>query len=447
MNTRRIVLFCVGLSLCASSVTWAQTNYSIRPIASLGSQIGNLTLHPKADLVASGLNNKDEIVFATSTNSRGYGEHLVRYAASEFTPIVSPGGVVAGAATWARDLLIGRPASTNEDGNIAFSADVDRTGNLGTFFWESKTRTLTTLALKGMSAPNGLTFAGGGRPPGLLLNNGNQIAFCANVTDSANRSRTGVFLRGPDGQVQAVALPDQALPDGGKIDVACSSSLNDSGVVAFQALPTGEGMRPAAYLWERGSIRRAVPGDARLPDGKSFGGISRIFVNNQNRNALVVAYTRGGPNNELETGLGLYLLAEGRITTVAEPGRALPGGAVLKFLQEGQDGGVFGSSTLLQFNVSVSPANDRGQHAFLVVHQDGGEGAYLIDADGNVSPILRTGMTTEFGTVKSIGENHAPGAGGARSVGIGLNNQGKVVLTATIGDRPPTLYLLTPITP
>jgi hypothetical protein len=438
MRSQHCVFLWMGLSLCASGVARAQTTYKIQPILSLGDRVGDLTVYPKGDFVTSGLNDNGQIIFTTSLgSSNSFANYLLQYADGQFTPVASPGAPVPGGGMLARQGFARRPASMNTQGNIAFATDVDQARNPGTFFWDAKERTLSPVALKGMPAVNNLTFATGGTGCGPEINNRDEIAFSASVMNSANQAKPGVFLLDRDRRLQAVALPDQALPDGGQIDFACASSLNDAGVVAFQTRRQGESVA-RAYLWDRGNISPAVPSGATVLDRGGLNDIWRTFVNSTNGNILAAART------ELQTGTtGLYLITDGKLKPVAMPGQEMPGGGLLEELQG--DGPVAVGNTAIDFNAGgVSDANDRGQHAFLTVLQDGSEAAYLMDADGKVSLILKSGMATELGVVRSVGETHQTGIGGTASHGIGLNNRGQVAFTATIGDHPPTLVLLTP---
>jgi hypothetical protein len=86
----------------------------------------------------------------------------------------------------------------------------------------------------------------------------------------------------------------------------------------------------------------------------------------------------------------------------------------------------------------------------------------LLDASGNPSLILQSGMATGLGPITRIGRlgggatpnrltsygytydtNLIPGSGG----GVALNGQGQVALTVQINGGPDTVVLLTPIKP
>jgi hypothetical protein len=87
----------------------------------------------------------------------------------------------------------------------------------------------------------------------------------------------------------------------------------------------------------------------------------------------------------------------------------------------------------------ISYANEEGQHAFLATLANGDTAAYLMDADGKLSLIIRSGMMTDFGKITDVG--------GALSFGIGLNTKGQVALTVRFADGPDTVVLLTPVAP
>jgi hypothetical protein len=85
----------------------------------------------------------------------------------------------------------------------------------------------------------------------------------------------------------------------------------------------------------------------------------------------------------------------------------------------------------------VSAANELGQHAFLATLADGATACYLLEPDGQLSLLLKSGAATNLGTIASVG------VGSAASRGIGLNSQGEVAVTVSIAERPDTIVLLT----
>lgn len=118
---------------------------------------------------------------------------------------------------------------------------------------------------------------------------------------------------------------------------------------------------------------------------------------------------------------------------MAAPGQEMPGGGTLRTILHENVGGVGGPNAL----GDVSPANSEGQHAFRALLEDGARAAYLADADGKLSLILKDRQSTELGEIRFV-------AGGT---GIHLNSRGQVALGLRIVGGPETLALLTPATP
>jgi hypothetical protein len=95
--------------------------------------------------------------------------------------------------------------------------------------------------------------------------------------------------------------------------------------------------------------------------------------------------------------------------------------------------------------IAIGPANDAGQHPFVAAVTDGTAartGAYLLNPDGTLSPLLTSGATTDLGTITAVGTASAP-----PSNGVAINNRGQVAVPVKIGTGPGTLALLTPATP
>jgi hypothetical protein len=302
----------------------------------------------------------------------------------------------------------------NQAGNVAFSLlDQQAGAALGTFVWDPKTLRVTPIALKGMPAGGNLTFvAGGGPSPS--INNHNDVAFVADVKNATGEIQSGVFLLTSEGKLQPVALPDQALPDGGQIQSASHPSLNDSGAVAFLALRKGD-LATSVYVWNNGEITPVALAGTAAPGGGNFAGIWGAWVNNKNQNVLVEANVKS-----LTAAHSLYLFSGGTLTPVAVAGKALEGG------------------TLRAVEGGISTANDAGQHVFLASLTNKTTAAYLMNADGSVSLLLQSSVPTMPGAITRVGE--------PSTFGAGLNNRGQVALAVQIrGTRGSTLVLMTPL--
>jgi hypothetical protein len=280
-----------------------------------------------------------------------------------------------------------------------------------------------------MSAVNDLMFTqAGGQSP--VINNRDEIALVAAVKGPTGPAGAALFFRSPDGKLQPVLVPGQALPGGGKVsndpNLQLSPSLNDAGVVAFLARRQGEPQN-SAFLWEGGNITPALPIGSPAPGGGKITSVSSVFVNNKNRSVLLTAGVDGSHHH------GVYLLKDGTLTPVAVPGQELPGGGKLQTVQA-----VYSGPADVCYGVSA--ANEAGQHVFLATLEDKSTAAYLVDTDGSLSLVLKSGAVTDLGTVTSIGE----AASGTGSFGVGVNSQGQVVVSARVDHGAPTLVLLTP---
>jgi len=279
-----------------------------------------------------------------------------------------------------------------------------------------------------MPALDGLTFTTGNLSSP-SLNNRSEVEVGMSVKDAAGKTQTGVFLRDTQGKLLQVALTGQELPDGSKVNKVGVATLNDAGVVGFLASRPGS-TEFGAYLWEQGSITPVAVNDAPLPGGAKITHVSIFRVNNRNREVLVALHQSDSP-----AAAGLYRYGSGQLTPILLPGQDLPDGGKLKTVREYTSPDIGPTAQR-----HISRANELGQYAFIAQLEGGDVGAYLLDADGKLSLILKTGMTTDLGPVTHINPV-------ADRAGVGLNSQGQVVLSVRIAKGPETLALLTPTTP
>jgi hypothetical protein len=412
-------LLAVCLALAIPGVAQAASGYELRAIVRCGDRAGDLAISADGTFEVGPLNEQGQLCF-TADDPTGE-KQLIQYADGRFT-LLAGAGKQGPAGPWPNNLWFYAPVSMNRSGSVLFSGLLTRYRDRGggaTFLWEAATRQLSPVMLPGMPSVPGQSFewAAGSTP---ALNNQGDSALVANVRNAAGQQYAGVFFRGRDGHLQPVALPDQALPDGGTIRHAWLPSLNDAGIVALLVRRQGEEW-DYPYVWEAGTLRALPVGKVPVPPGALFFGFTSVWLNNQNRNALLAVHfhTLSSPS------IALYLLAGGQLLPVAVPGQAMPGGGRLDSLQEW----------------GVSVANEQGQHALLARLRDGKTAAYLMEPNGHLTLILKSGETTNLGRITQVG------TGEGESRGIGLNSRGQVALTVHADRAPDTLALLTPLHP
>jgi hypothetical protein len=394
----------------------------LRPIVHLGDRVSGTTLATDGSFEVGPLNDAGQLCF--SADSENGGRLLIQSAGDRLTPIVAP-GQPGPLGTWPENLWFDAPVSMNAQGDVLFSGLLVSVGSDtsgGTFRWERATRRLSPIALPGMSFLPGqiLEWAAGPAP---TINRTDEMALVVNVRNAAGRDYPGVFLRSGEGQLTPVALPDQALPGGEKIAYAVQPCLTESGVIGLLAQPQGAD-RASPYLWDQGTLHPLPVPDVQPPPGLVFFGFDGIWLNDRNPSALLSGHLHGAG----EQHISLYRFAEGRLEPIVLPGQEMPGGGRFATVQA----------------LGVSAANELGQHAFLATLADGSTACYLLEPDGRLSLLLKSGSATELGTIASVG------VGSAGSRGIGLNSQGEVAVTiAIVGGqatvaRPDAIVLLTP---
>jgi hypothetical protein len=382
------------------------------------------------------MNDHGQISLVTKTQESNGHQVLGVLANGQFTPIAAGGGPSPDGKTWPTTMSFAWNIDINESGNVAF-VPVDGSGNsLGVYFWDATKHAVNRLATPETPATGDLAFASGGKNGGAALNNRDEVAFVAAVKTASGSAGQGLFLRRTDGHIVPVALPGDALPgQGGKVRnagvgpspaVSGVLGLNDAGQVTFQALGTGiqsvaNGFSTdSLYRWENGTISLLAESGTDIPGLGKIQGFFAHGPNNQNNKVLLSTWTPNGPGIN-----GILLWDQGQLVPVLLDGQPLPGGGQFK-------GG----------GVDINRPNALGQYPFGVSFTENGQtgsGAYLLGADGKLSLIARSGMTTPLGTLTRIN----PDVTG----GIGINQQGQVVLPAQIDNGPDVLLLLTPKSP
>lgn len=412
-------LMATTLVLLASGSALAQTAYQARVVLRVGDVASDARIPANAGFQVGDMNDAGHLAIVAGTVTSG---SLIQIADGQATAIA-----VADLPTlngsWPNPLLIGLPLDMNDAGNIVFFTESGSPRERATFFWDRAARRATTIAERGGAGPGGVIWADGGYfSPS--LNNANEIAFPAGIADPPAGVDYGVFLRSPSGSVSAVAVPSS--PDS---DEAFLPSIDDAGRIAYLTLPEAPGFRypNAAYLWERGGTTR-LAGPGTTVGGAPVAAVSGVWTNNANRNLLLLVHT-----DLADTGPRVLLrYVDGALTTIVATGSELPGGGRLR--------------NVVGFGEGVSQANAAGQHAFIALLEDGTQAAYLLDASGQVSLIMRQGAQTSAGRVTAIAPDQYTANAPSRSYGIALNGRGQVLLPVQLDGGINAVLLLTPET-
>jgi hypothetical protein len=412
----------LGLMLLTPSGARADTTYKIQRVVQLGDTVAGLELLREGGSGHGGgfalgtLNDSGQLLFITWLKNPYSTTVLFLYDGGQIIPIVVAGGD-APEGTWdTAPLSTVSATSMNQHGNVAFTG-VETIGgktSAGTFRWEYPAQKITPVALKGMTVDN-ITFlnSDGGVTP--IINNNDEIAFTVQIKNGA-LLHDGVVFLGRDGQMQWIARPDQVLPSGETIRDAYLADLNDMGAVAFfTVFPPSQGGVSNGYLWEKGTVTTLALAKQEIPEVGTIASVGSAYLNNQNHEVLVTLSLKGNPNN-----YGLYRFANGALTPLVVPGQDMPDGQKLVTIR------------------SISSANKAGQRAFMSLLANKTLSAYLLDAAGSVSLILKTGAITDLGTITKIGDP---------SQGICLNSKGQVALAVAIDKAQESLVLLTPTAP
>jgi hypothetical protein len=426
-----------------------KTNYTIKSIAQIGGKVGATQLPSGSDYrffvgpmadngrftfgIGPSLANR----FYQGSYSTGKADWLCQYSAgtsSKITPIVLPGAAGPG-GNWPADVSILWPVSMNQEGNVAFSATTKGSTVLGTFVWDAGERNTIPVVQQGMPAPDGgrsLTFRHAGSF-GTAINNSNEIAFAAWVTDPAGPDGPGVFFTGRDGKMVPILLPGQTL--GGQRlygSLFARPTIKDDGTVAFLARRQGDSQL-SAFRWQSGSLTPMALRGGSVPGG-TIRAVTGVWLNDRDDRALITADVTPTDGSGLKR--GLYRWVDGALLPLMVYGQPTPDGGKFRSLQNVHQTTTFLStydySTLC---FAVSEGNRYGEHVLLANLEDGSSAAYRVDVAGNIRPILRSGTVTPLGTITRVGVDSPA------SMNSYLQ---QVAMSVRINNGPPTLVVLSP---
>jgi hypothetical protein len=407
----RLALAATAVSLLCP-IARADHGYHVKPIIRLFDPAGPIP--PDMQFFIGALNNAEQIAFFAGSATNTKSEVLLQYSDGKVSKIAEAGKAPPG-ATWPKGVRFDGPIGMNAAGCIVFSSTVrvGETNTTGTFLWDYPGRQLITVALTGMTVADNVALSAGGNPAS-AINNLDQIALAARVLNAAKASRPAIVFRDKQGKLTPVALPDSDLPGGARLDQATTATINDAGVVGFLARRVGDTVE-SAYVWSQGQITPVAVINSDVPGGRKLARATGVWVNNGNDSVLVA----GRLDNASTGSDALFRFANGQLAPLVIAGGSTPDGGKVKAIE------------------AVSAPNPAGQHAILMLLEDGARAVYHLGVDGALAPVIKTGTTVEAGAVTHLGRD-------ALSTGLALNGNGQVALGLRINAGIPVLALLTP---
>jgi hypothetical protein len=300
--------------------------------------------------------NAGEVAYVAGVDASG-ADGLFLDTGAGVDAIASPGAEAADGWQFAEEPGviggIGAPVSMNSAGDLVFAADLvrgDQTG-AGTFLWKQDTGMLTAVALPGQAAPGAGVFGNARSHPGIADNG--DVVFAAEVTPPGGEEGEGVFLLS-QGRITPVAQPGDPEPDGGTLVRAAHPSVNNQGLIAFEAEVTrAGGSATGLFLRSATGLTWVAGAGTPAPEGGVFRNVEAPRLNN--RGDLVFF----GDTGEW----AVYLARAGNLTRLVGPGTALPAGARVGTLVTGE-----GSLALNQEGavaLTLRPANTAAAGIFL----------------------------------------------------------------------------------
>lgn len=172
---------------------------------------------------------------------------------------------------------------------------------------------LTHLVGPGDSAPQGSTFV---LLTGGVMNQSHQVAFEAFLSTGGN----GIFLLS-GGTITKIVAAGDIMPDGVPFGFADAPTLNDSGQVVFGGISNSLA-DSGIFSFSNGHLSLLIPRLAPLPNGSFLNVPFTTSLNDAGEVAFAALDTND--NN------GVFLFANGQISTLQTAGEAAPEGGTFK---------------------------------------------------------------------------------------------------------------------
>jgi hypothetical protein len=312
------------------------------------------------------------------------------------------------------------PVGMNVTGDIAFGCDIQKKGetdiHTGNFLWIRKTGQMVVANLSGDKAPDFGQFGETHGSTWCSVNDQDDVAFAADVSDSQGNIDQGVFvlMRSTDRKVHTIARPGDKLADGSTIAQARRPNINNAGAVVFEATTDKSNGDVSIYLSQGGKITTLAAPNTNVPGIGQFVAVKRARMNNQGTVVFLGQADSSG-------NWGLYQWSNGKVSALLQPNGSLGDGTKL--------------DTVLDKDGSEAIA-DTGDVAVLVQH--GGDNAVYLIHGGQPISVAHSGQN--LGSIGTIDQVVNPSG---QFEHVALNTVPQIAFPATFKDGHAGLVLAT----
>ena len=348
--------------------------------------------------------------------------------------LAAPGG-----GWWDGGVLGCTPLNDSGDAVFAYglkpfeAAELKGFAKAGLYRYSRARREASPVVVPGVTAAPGFgVLQSVGQHP--TLNRTGEVVFPGVVQVTGASSGRGLgqalFFAHPSGAVvKAVALGDVA-PGGGVFDYLVNPWINDAGDVAFGGHIAGEecisvplfgpACAESIYFRTAGRVLRSIAHQGDLaPGGGAFRWAWGPVLNNAGH---LVFMGELPPPTGVGAARGIFLHNGGTTLAIARPGDIMPDGRKILTVNPGS---IMGNYSL----------NDRGDVCFTAALENG-ESALYLRSHRTMELVAGTGTGIPgLGTISSVGDLIHGGA---------LNNRGKILFWAILGDGNGVLLLTPP---
>lgn len=318
------------------------------------------------------------------------------------------------------------PPVQNGAGQIAFQSTLFNAPNGAGVFLAGPTGAVQSVALSGTAAPGLAGNNYNGFDTRTTLNAAGQVAFFANL--SSGSVPRALFVGAP-GSLQPIPF-GAAAPGGGTFNTFTSPTLNDAGQIAFTAGLSGGSSSQGIFAGAPGSLQAVARLGTAAPVGGSvsFNNFPTGPVINGAGEVAFIASLFNTTTSQLSS--GVFVGTPGSLQPVAVQGTAAPGGGTFSFLD--------GLPPVL---------NDAGQVAFITNLTGAGvnstnDTTLFAGAPGELLKIVREGdlvdvdpgAGTDNRTVAAGGISFLFNAGSQDGRGLSFNDDGLIVYGLSFTD-------------